>query len=125
MRGKLVIVDLGYWDFNLLLAIKNIGGFFLSRIKSNTVVYIKEIVQGTISRKYLGASLLSVPINRKRGDILEVLIEKVCDKETKETLYARAIGFWNPCEKCYHWYITNLKVAAILIYPLYRRRIAN
>ncbi len=33
-----------------------------------------------------------------------------------------SVGFWNPSEKCYHWYITNLKVAAHLIYPLYRLR---
>lgn len=117
--GKLVMVDLGYWDFKLLLAIQRAHGFFLSRIKSNTVVYIKEIIQGNISRKYLGTSLLSVPITRKRGDIVEVFIEKVCGIETLST---RIIGFWNPCEKCYHWYITNLTLPAILIYPLYRFR---
>jgi IS4 transposase len=32
------------------------------------------------------------------------------------------IGFWNPVEKDYHWYITNLAAAAYLIYPLYRLR---
>lgn len=43
----------------------------------------------------------------------------MCDKGT---LSCRAVGFWNPCDKCYHWYITNLTVAAQLIYPLYRLR---
>jgi len=38
------------------------------------------------------------------------------------TLTCRAIAFWNPAYNCYHWYITNLKVAAYLIYPLYRLR---
>ncbi|EDN66334.1 transposase, IS4 [Beggiatoa sp. PS] len=103
----------------MLWEIDNIGGFFLSRIKSKTVIYITEIVQGKISQKYIGTKLLSVPIKNKRSDILEVIVEKLCDKGT---LCCRAIGFWNPVDKCYHWYITNLSVAAHLIYPLYRLR---
>lgn len=117
--SKLVIVDLGYWDFNLLWAIDNIGGFFLSRIKSGSVVYIKEFIQGHFSEKHLGKALFSLPLNRKRGDIIEVMVEKECKKGT---LNCRAIAFWNPVYSCYHWYITNLKIAAHLIYPLYRLR---
>jgi IS4 transposase len=49
-----------------------------------------------------------------------VIIEKVCDKGT--LCWSKA-GFWNPSEKCYHWYMTNLEVAAYLIYPLYRYRL--
>ena len=115
---KLLLTQ-GYWDFNLLWEIKKVGGFFLSRIKSGTVIYITEVVQGKISQKYVGKSLLSVPIKIKRADILEVMIEKVCDKGT---LCCRAIGFWNPSDKRYHWYITLLTVAARLIFPLYRLR---
>jgi hypothetical protein len=40
----------GYWDFNLLWEIQDIGGFFLSRIKSKAVIYITEIVQGKIAQ---------------------------------------------------------------------------
>ena len=116
---SLVIMDLGYWNFDLFFEIKKNGGFFLSRIKSNTVVYITEIVMGRISQKYIGNSLLSVPFQRKRTDILEVMIEKLCNKGT---LNCRAIGFWNPLDKRYHWYITNLTIAVHLIYPLYRLR---
>ncbi len=75
-------VDLGYWDFNLLWEIQDIGGFFLSRIKSKAVIYITEMVQGKIAQKYIGSSLLSVPVKRKRSNILEVMIEKMCDKGT-------------------------------------------
>ena len=39
-----------------------------------------------------------------------------------KVLRYRVIGFWNPVEKGYHWYITNLSAAAYLIYPLYRLR---
>jgi len=57
LAGKLIIVDLGYWDFGLLWAIENIGGFFRSRIKSNAVIYITEFVQGSFSKKRLGKPL--------------------------------------------------------------------
>jgi len=117
--GKLVIVDLGYWDFCLLWAIDNIGGFFLSRIKSKTVIYITEFVQANFSKKHLGKSLFSLPLKRKRGDIIEIKVEKECKSGI---LACRAIAFWNPAYNCYHWYITNLKVAPHLIYPLYRLR---
>ncbi len=71
----------GYWDFNLLWVIDNIGGFFLSRIKSGAVVYIKEFIQGNFSEKHLGKALFSLPLKRKRGDIIEVMVEKSVKKE--------------------------------------------
>ena len=119
LTGKLIIADLGYWDFSLLWQIKEIGGYFLSRIKSKAVITVTKIIQGKISQKYLGKPLFSIPLKHKRSNILEVMVEKICGEET---LRCRAIGFWNPCDKCYHWYITNLTVAAQLIYPLYRLR---
>jgi len=51
------------------------------------------------------------------------IIEAYCEHIDKETrLRLRVLGFWNPVGKCYHWYVTNLKVAGSLIYPLYRLR---
>lgn len=117
--SKLVIVDLGYWDFNLLWAIDNIGGFFRSRIKSGSVVYVKEFVQGNFSETHLGKPLFSLPLSLRHGNIIEVMVEKECKTGI---LNCRAIAFFNPAYGCYHWYITNLKVAAHLIYPLYRLR---
>lgn len=69
--GKLIITDLGYLDMNLLQQIQYIGGYFLSRIKSKTVLTVTKIIQGRISQKYLGKPLLSIPFKRKRSDILE------------------------------------------------------
>ena len=120
INGGLVIFDLGYWSYSLLFQIKAAGGFFLTRIKSNAVVTITEVIQGMSTKKYLGQSLLSIKHRRKKGDIIEVMIEKICADEQRLT--CRAIGFWNPAEKTYHWYLTNLSVAANLIYPLYRFR---
>ena len=120
ISGGLIIFDLGYWDFSLLWDIQAIGGFFLSRIKSKTVILVKEVIEGMSAKKYIGKSLLSIKHHRKKGNIIEAIVEKACGKN--KILTCRAIGFWNPTEKKYHWYLTNLKVNAAVIYPLYRFR---
>ena len=118
LTGKLVIFDLGYWDYGLLQAIEKAEGFFLSRVKSNAVIYVKEVIQG-LSKEVIGQSLLSLDLSRKKGSIIEVIAEKIYQDNLRRY---RVIGFWNPVEKDYHWYIKNLTVAAYLIYPLYRLR---
>lgn len=118
LKQKLVIFDLGYWDYELLYAIEKAGGFFLSRLKSNAVIHIAEVVQG-LSKQMVGKALLSIDLSRKKGNIIEVFTLKVV---SGEVLRWRVIGFWNPVEKGYHWYITNLVAAAYLMYPLYRLR---
>jgi len=118
LKGKLVIFDLGYWDYALLYSIEQAGGFFVSRVKSDSVIRIKEVIQG-LGKRAIGQSLLALDLSRKKGKIIEVVIEKI---HHGNTLRYRVIGFWNPVEKDYHWYITNLTAAAYLIYPLYRLR---
>jgi hypothetical protein len=118
LQGILVIFDLGYWDYGLLYAIEKAGGFFLSRLKSNAVIYIAEVVQG-LPKQVIGKALLSLNLSHKKGNIIEVFTTKVYEGHV---LRYRVIGFWNPVEKGYHWYITNLLAAAYLIYPLYRLR---
>ena len=69
LKGKLVIFDLGYWDYGLLYAIEKAGGLFLSRLKSNAVIPIAEVVQG-LSHARVGQALLSLDFSRKRGNIM-------------------------------------------------------
>lgn len=116
LKNKLIIFDLGYFDYQLLKDLVVANVFFLCRLKSNAVVFIKEIGSG-FTEDCLGKSLLS--FNRYQGNILSAVIEK---KLQETTLNARAIGFWNSKEKRYHWYLTNLLVNEKFIYPLYRLR---
>ena len=118
LQGQLTIFDLGYWDYSLLLAIERIGGFFLSRVKSNAVLPIAEVISG-LSPGSIGKELLSLPFRKKRQDVIEVRIEK---PHQGQKLSCRAIGFWNQTEHLYHFYLTNLRVPAAIIYPLYRLR---
>lgn len=118
LNGVLVIFDLGYFDYGLLFSIQQVGGFYLCRLKSNASLCIKEVVQG-LPKKHIGKSLLSIKFKRKRTDIIEIKAEK---RHDGNLLNCRVIGFWNPVERSYHWYMTNLKVDAFIIYPLYRIR---
>ena len=69
----------------------------------------------------VGNSLLAVcKSNKYQGKILEAVVNITLKND--KILRSRAIGFWNPKEKCYRWYLTNLSVDAKLIYPLYRLR---
>lgn len=117
LRGELIIFDLGYYNFSLLYALENSGCFFLSRLKSGAVIHISEVICG-LSRDVIG-TILPLNLTDNKGDIIEILTEKT---HNKQPFVFRVIGFWNPTEECYHWYISNLKAAASLIYPLYRLR---
>ena len=72
-----------------------------------------------LSSQHIGKSLLSLKLKTKQAEIIEVKAEK---RHKGNTLSCRVIGFWNPVEQGYHWYVTNLTVAALVIYPLYRLR---
>jgi putative transposase len=123
LRGKLVIFDLGYWDFDLLASIARFGGFFLSRLKSNTRVLVVRVIDGLPKRDLPGTWLLDHRLKAGKNGakrIVEVMGDFL--DGNRQVFEARVIGFWNPAEKQYHWYVTNLKVAAALIYPLYRIR---
>lgn len=118
LKGKLLIFDLGYWDFGLLLALEKAKAFFLSRLKSNVVIQVHEVISG-ISKSQVGQSLKALRFKGTPNAIVEIKGKKTY----KGTLLIyRVIGFWNPSEKQYHWYITNLSVPAQVIYPLYRLR---
>jgi hypothetical protein len=79
--GKLIITDLGYWDFNLLWQIKEIGGYDRSRIKSKAVITVTEIIQGKISQKYLGKALLKYHSNTNVPIFFAFRLKKCVIKE--------------------------------------------
>lgn len=120
LTGALIIFDLGYFEYQLMVDLIAANVYFLCRLKTNSVVFIEKVVIG-LTPDSVGKSLLSVVNSDKfQGHVLEAIV-KILTKD-KNTLQCRAIGFWNPNDKCYHWYLCNLLVAARLIYPLYRLR---
>jgi len=113
--GYLIIFDLGYFDLCLLQAIENVGGFFLSRIKGNTIVHIEGVIRG-LPKNFVGKRLFSARLPKGKNVI------EITGSFKGGLFHFRVIGFWNPIEQTYHWYVTNLLVPAKLIYPLYRLR---
>lgn len=120
LRDCLIIFDLGYWDYGLLDAIIKIGGFFLTRVKSNAVIEVLTVISGVKKKDFEGYSLFDRKLPKKKSSIIEVIGQ--FSQNSKPLFSARVIGFWNPLGKQYHWYVTNLLVPAELIYPLYRLR---
>ena len=59
-----MIFDLCYWDFGLLWEIQAAGGFFLSRIKSNAVLTVEQVIQG-MPKQHEGCSLLAILFPKK------------------------------------------------------------
>jgi len=118
LAGKLVIFDLGYWDYRLLLMIDTAKGYFLSRVKTNAVIRIEEVVTG-LPASWVGKALSEFKPKRKRKMLIEA---KGLISHGQESTVFRLVGFWNATDKKYHWYITNLAVSASLLYPLYRIR---
>ena len=118
LKRKLIICDLGYWDFDLFHAINLAGGFFLSRVKSNAVITIEKITKG-LGEQFIDKKLSSIPRKKRRGKLIE-LVGKIGSGKNPKSY--RVIGFWNLTDKKYHWYVTNLKVSASVIYTLYRIR---
>lgn len=119
LKNKLIIFDLGYWDYSLLASIKAAGGFFLTRVKSFALIKIVQVVDG-LPKHFEGWCLFDKKLPDKKYPIIEVIGRITIS--AKLSFEARVIGFFNPTTKEYHWYITNLLVPAKLIYPLYRLR---
>ena len=118
--GKLIIFDLGYWDYQLMADIIKIGGFFLSRVKNKANIKIIEVISGLPKTKFEGWGLFDRKLPDKKSKIVEVIGQFSLNYNPLFT--ARIIGFWNPISQQYHWYTTNLLAPAHLIYPLYRLR---
>lgn len=118
--GKLIIFDLGYWDYGLLNDIKKIGGFFLTRVKNKAHIKIIEVIRGLPKKQFTNWGLFDRKLPDKNNKIIEILGQ--FSQNSKPLFTARIIGFWNPIKQRYHWYTTNLTVSADFIYPLYRLR---
>jgi putative transposase len=120
LKGKLIIFDLGYFEYQLMCDLQNAGAYFLCRLKANSVVFIEKVVTG-FEQSAISKSLLSVVNSDKfQGKILEAIVKTTT--KNGNIMSCRAIGFWNDNQKCYHWYLTNLLINAEVIYPLYRLR---
>jgi len=118
-KGTLIIFDLGYWDYDLLKELVKNRIYFLSRVKRNAQIKIEEVVVG-IPKRYCGRMLMNARFPGDSHKIVEIIGS--FHRNNGEVFRGIVIGFWNPTEKVYHWYVTNLQVQKEIIYNLYRLR---
>ncbi len=92
----------------------------MSRIKKNASITITKIIRG-IAKKNIGKGIKNLTYKRRaRGSFIVELEGSIAIEKSMHSF--RVIGFWNPATRIYHWYLTNLNVPAVAIYPLYRIR---
>lgn len=121
LAGRLILFDLGYWDFGLLRNLIAAKAFFLSRVKANAVIEIIKVTSGLNMDRYIGQDLLRCKLPKK-GRQATIDLEGKFGGSGHDPITLRIVGFWNYSQGCYHWYTTNLTVSAELMYPLYRLR---
>jgi IS4 transposase len=115
VAGKLVLFDLGYYDFRLFDRIDEYDGYFVSRLKENANPRIV-----TALRQWRGQS---VPIvgeklrdvaGRLKRSVLDVEVEVAVKRRTyrghqsRDTRRFRLVGLYDEDAKTYHFYLTNI-----------------
>lgn len=115
IKDRILLIDLGFYKYQMFTRIKENGGYFVSRLKSNANPIIIEA-----NRSYRGRS---IDVRGKHlQDILKDLKRQVLDvdvevkfnrrayrgKEKKDNERFRLVAVYNEDEDKYHLYITNL-----------------
>jgi putative transposase len=115
IRDRILLIDLGFYKYQLFTRIKENGGYFVSRLKSNSNPLIIETnrVHPGRSIDVRGKHLQEVLRNLKR-QVLDVEVEvefnrrSYRSKEKKDNERFRLVAVYNEDEDKYHLYITNL-----------------
>jgi putative transposase len=115
IKDRIILLDLGYYKYQLFTRIKENRGFFVSRLKNNAN---PTIIKSNIS--YRGRSIdvegrtLQEVLPKLKRQILDVNVEvsfkrrsyKSKQKEDQEKF--RMVAVFNEEEEKYHLYITNI-----------------
>jgi len=104
VRDRLVLFDLGYFDYGLFAAIRRQGGTFLTRLKTTANGVILAVRDGCAARA------VGTPLNQR------IYTGRVVDLDAQlgrgaTTVVARVVGIWDATAADYHWYVTSLAAA--------------
>jgi IS4 transposase len=115
IRDRILLIDLGFYKYQMFTRIKENGGYFVSRLKSNSnplIIEANRVYRGR-SIDVRGKHLQEVLKNLKR-QVLDVEVEvefnrrSYRSKEKKDNERFRLVAVYNEDEDKYHLYITNL-----------------
>lgn len=132
VKDRILLIDLGFFKYQIFDRIEKHGGYFVSRLKGNT----NPLIVG-VHRKWRGRTIPVV--GEKLRDILPRLKRGVLDVEVEVSFSRRAyrgkksngtqrfrlVGIYNEEEGKYHLYLTNIlpeRLSAEDIALLYRAR---
>jgi len=132
IRDRILLFDLGFYKFSTFSKIRENGGYFVSRVKSNANPLIIGLNPGCkIDNNKITGKKLSEVLKSLNGDTLDVNVEIPHHnnrKKRKKNLIIesfRVVAIYNDELKKYHTYITNISTDILMteyIANLYRGR---
>ncbi|MBE7484730.1 MAG: IS4 family transposase [Polyangiaceae bacterium] len=119
-RGKLLLFDLGYFDFRLFRRLDEIRGYFVSRLKrsSNPVIVAQNRRWRGRSVAVVGQCIWDV-VDRLQREELDVTVQVrsrhrvYAGRCSSEVRTFRVVGVRDEASGEYHLYITNIGVEAL------------
>ncbi|MBM4270519.1 MAG: IS4 family transposase [Deltaproteobacteria bacterium] len=120
VRGKLLLFDLGFFDFGLFRRIEDLGGHFVSRLKrsSNPVIVAQNRLWRGRSIPVVGQRIWDVVEHLQREE-LDVLVQVrarhrvYAGSRSSEVRTFRVVGLRDEASGDYHLYITDISVDAL------------
>lgn len=115
VKDRIILVDLGFYKHLVFARIEEYGGYFVSRIKKD--------VNPTIVGTHLTCRGRSIDVvGKKLGDVLPKLKREILDveveveftrrkyrgKRREDAKRFRLVAIYNPEERKYHTYLTNI-----------------
>lgn len=117
IKDRILLIDLGFYKYQIFARIKENGGYFVSRLKSNANPLIIETHSKCRGRSIdvRGKYLQDVLKDLKRR-VLDVEVEVNFNRRTyrgeekKDTERFRLMAIYNEDEDKYHMYVTNISL---------------
>ncbi|MTV51090.1 IS4 family transposase, partial [Heliobacillus mobilis] len=107
VKDRILLMDLGYFDHQRFQEINALGGFFVSRVKSNCNPLILRSLKKRKGIAIAGQRFKTVKDQFQKETVdLEVMLST--KKPENENRPLRVIGMWNENKKSYHFYVTNI-----------------
>lgn len=115
IKGRILLIDLGFYKHQIFARIEENGGYFVSRLKNNA----NPLIVGC-NRRWRGRSMdivgkrLNEVLPRLKRQVLDVEVEvdfkrrKYNGKQRKDVKRFRLVAVYNPEVEKYHTYITNI-----------------
>jgi IS4 transposase len=119
-RGKLLLFDLGYFDFRLFRRLDELGGYFVSRLKrsSNPTIVAQNRLWRGRSVAVVGERIWDV-VDRLQREELDVTVQvrsrhrAYAGRRSSELRTFRVVGVRDEASGEYHLYITNIDVEVL------------